>query len=224
MDWGWYSDSNTFRLFIHLLLNATHKVAKWRDIELKPGQMITGRKVLARELKLSERAIRTSLKRLKSTNEVTIESTNSFSVVTICNWGLYQRGEDDQQLTKRPTDRPANDQPVTTYKKLRSKEDNSNVIFEEFRKAFPGTKRGFSTELENFLKNNDPKIAHLLKPALEREKQHRAKCVELKTFVPEWKNLSTWINSKSWETEFSEINSGASKTNPKNQLNFRSEW
>ena len=90
-EWRWYTDPNTFRLFVHLLLKATSKSIEWQKIELLPGQLITGRKVLSHELKLSEREIRTSLNKLKATSEIAIKSTNKYSVITICNWTAYQQ-------------------------------------------------------------------------------------------------------------------------------------
>ena len=67
------------------------------------------------------------------------------------------------------------------------------------------------------MKKNNPEVVYLLLPALEKEKQNRAKLeqqkkYDSKIFIPSWKNLSTWINQKCWEQEFSEII-------PSNQVN-----
>lgn len=120
-EWEWYGDSKTLHLFIHLLLKANYKPSEWRGIRLAPGQLVTGRKQLSAETGISEQSIRTSLERLKSTSEITISSTNRFSVVTVCNYSLYQNESefanqpDSQQLT--------NNQPATNHiqedKKLR---------------------------------------------------------------------------------------------------------
>lgn len=205
IEWEWYSDPNTMRLFIHLLFKATHKPIKWKNIQLNSGQMVTGRKVLSEELRLSEQEIRTSLNKLKSTNEITIKSTNRFSIVTVCNWRVYQIRDQQQQITNKPTETLSSNQQSTTYKNEKNNKNNIYVIFEAFRASFPGKKRGGQTELENFLKKNNPETVHLLLPALEREKEYRAKSISEKLFVPPWKNLSTWINKHSWETEFPEV-------------------
>lgn len=109
--WGWYKDPNTFRLFVHLLLSASYKEVDYRGHHIMPGQVVCGRKQLAEELGLGEQTIRTALNHLKSTNEVTIKSTNKFSIVTIVNWAKYQclvqdanqqnDQQDDQQLTSK---------------------------------------------------------------------------------------------------------------------------
>src|SRR3990167_268088 len=101
-EWEWYTDANTNRLFMHLLLKANFKSNRWQGVEILPGQLVTGRKVLADELKLSEQEIRTSLNKLKSTNEITIKSTNKFSIVTVCKWLDYQVNDMADQPTEQP--------------------------------------------------------------------------------------------------------------------------
>jgi len=115
--WEWYTDGNTVRLFLHLLLNANFKPSRYRGYDLPKGSLIIGRKQLALDLNLSERQIRTSLSKLTSTNELTIKTTNRFSICTIAKWADYQ----DKRPTKSPTDdqqatnkRPTSDQQMTT--------------------------------------------------------------------------------------------------------------
>jgi hypothetical protein len=111
LEWEWYNDSDTFRLFIHLLLKANHKPKSWRGVFVSAGQVITGRKILAEELTISEQRVRTLLNKLKSTNEITIKSTNKYSLITICNWTTYQGQQDEnnqqnnQQLTAKKDDK-----------------------------------------------------------------------------------------------------------------------
>lgn len=121
LNWEWYDDSNTMRLFIHLLLSANHESQNWHGQEIKSGQLVTGRLKLANSLKLSEQQIRTSLNRLKSTNEITIKSTKSFSIITINKWNLYQRNnqQSNQQITNN---QPTDNQQITTNKNVRMEE------------------------------------------------------------------------------------------------------
>lgn len=88
--WKWYKDINVKTLFIHLLLKASYEDTIWHDMEVKRGQVITSRKHLSEETGLSEQQIRTSLKKLQSTNEITIQSTNKFTVITIEKYDFYQ--------------------------------------------------------------------------------------------------------------------------------------
>ncbi len=126
LDWEWYTDVNTYRLFLHLLLKANYEPKKWRGRVVERGQVVTGRLALAQELKISERAVRTALEHLKSTGEVTVESTSKYSVITIVNYAKYQDRPDatDQQTDQRPvtqptSERPTNDQQTTTTKEIK---------------------------------------------------------------------------------------------------------
>jgi len=116
-DWGWYSDPNTKIVFLDLLLTANFKDTVFRGKVIHPGQTVFGRKALAERLGISERNVRTALNHLKSTNEITIETTNRFSIVTIVNWELYQLTDDEvtNETTNEVTNnRPASDQQVTS--------------------------------------------------------------------------------------------------------------
>lgn len=110
LDWEWYHDHNTTRLFIHLLMKAAHQNTKWQGQQILRGQLITGRKVLAVETGISERSIRTCLENLKTTNELTIKTTNRFSLITLVNYEIYQ----GIRPAKRPAKSPTNDQQPTT--------------------------------------------------------------------------------------------------------------
>lgn len=138
LEWEWYCDSNTMRLFIHLMIRANHKLKSWKGITIKPGQVITGRKKLSEELCLSEQSIRTSLNRLKSTNEITIESTNKYSLITLCNYDSYQsiNTETNQQNNQQLNQQLTNKQPTTNHKQ-ECKNDKNERIYEDEKAIFP---------------------------------------------------------------------------------------
>ena len=134
LDWEWYRDANVSRLFIHLLLRANHKTNKWRGIKINRGQLITGRKALARELGLSEMQIRTALNKLKSTNEITIETTNKYSVLTISNYNSYQGS--NQHHNQRVTNKqPTNNQQITT-----NNNDKNEIMIKNEKKRYTSPK------------------------------------------------------------------------------------
>lgn len=113
LDSGLMQMPNTLVLFIHILINATHKDIKSGMIELKRGQYISGRKKLAKELKQSEQNIRTSLKKLEELKILTIKTTNEYSIYTIEKYDIYQNP--DNKPTKHLTnDQPTGNQRVTT--------------------------------------------------------------------------------------------------------------
>ena len=101
-EWEWYTDPNTMRVFIHCLIKANHKDKNWRGIEIKRGQFISSLDGFSSELKLSIQQIRTSLKKLKATNEVTSKGGNQHTVFTVVSYDLYNQATDestDEQQT-----------------------------------------------------------------------------------------------------------------------------
>jgi len=116
LEWEWYDDINTKVLFIHLLLKANYKPKNWRGIDIWTGEVLTWRIVLSDETWLTQQQIRTSLNKLKSTNEITIKPTNKYSIIKLTNYIDYQQV--NQQTTKQVTNnQPTSNQQVTTTNK-----------------------------------------------------------------------------------------------------------
>lgn len=101
LEWGWYKDKNTSRLFIHMLLKANWKDGFFLGIEIKRGSFVSSLAKLSEETNLSVREIRTAIKHLESTGEVTSKKYNKFSVFTVNNYCSYQSS--DTQSDKQPT-------------------------------------------------------------------------------------------------------------------------
>ena len=78
--------------------------------------------------------------------------------------------------------------------------------FEEARKAYPGSKRGLDSEWEDFKKKhgkNVPEFVPLLMEGINEGIVYRQDLSKLGAkFIPQWKNLSTWLNQKCWEERF----------------------
>ena len=96
LEWEWYDDINTSRLFIHLLLTANHKDNNWRGIEIKRGSRLTSLDKLAKETGLTVSKIRTSIKKLISTQEIASKSHSQHTVFIMKNYDTYQ--SDDKQI------------------------------------------------------------------------------------------------------------------------------
>lgn len=138
LTWGWYGDTNTFRVFMHILLTANYTPKEYRGQMIGAGECVFGRKAWAEKLGLSERQVRTAIEHLKSTNEITVRATNKFSVITVTNWKFWQieEGKATNTTTNEATnERPTSDQQPTTpkeSKKVRTKRNNySNTTTDE---------------------------------------------------------------------------------------------
>jgi len=136
LDWEWYTDANTMRLFTHLLLTVNYEPKNWRGIDIKRGQIITSVDKLSQQIGLSSQKIRTSLSKLKSTNDITIKTTNRNTLVGITNYDIYQSKSDEvtSQLTSNSTNKQqSNNNQITTtkeVKKERIEEDKNKDLFE----------------------------------------------------------------------------------------------
>lgn len=119
IDWEWYQDSNTKLVFIHLLILAEWKDVKRKGVELKRGQCLVTEASLSEDLGMSRQEIRTALRHLISTNEISKQATrvatngktNSMTLITIEKYSTYQ-GMDN---FSNPASNQGNDQPLTKH-------------------------------------------------------------------------------------------------------------
>lgn len=102
LEWEWYDDHSTCRVFFHLLLTVNHEKKIWHGVEILPGSKVTSLKTLAKEVGLGVQEVRTSLTRLKSTRELTIKTTSKYSLIQLNNWETYQSANTpaNKQLTR----------------------------------------------------------------------------------------------------------------------------
>ena len=162
LEWEWYDEPDTFRLFLHCLLKANHKDNKYRGQIVKAGSFLTSRELLSNETGLSIQKIRTSLERLELTNEITSKKSKKGTVLQIVKYNNYQ--QDNQQDNPRNNQRfnqqltnnqPTVNQQLTTNKNEKNekneKNDNKNDI--KFISSFP--------DYENLIKKDEVFIRNL---------------------------------------------------------------
>lgn len=122
-------DSDHLAVWVWLLLNVTHSgvdvMFKGKRIKLKPGQMTTGRKVIASELQISESKVRRILDCFESEHQIDQQMSNKCRLISILNWDKYQIS--DQQIDQQVTNnRPTSDQQVTTKQECKNKKNVKN--------------------------------------------------------------------------------------------------
>lgn len=133
INWEWYDDINTCRLFIHLLLKVNYINTKWRWIEIKKGERLTSYWNLSSEIGISVMQIRTCLKKLKSTGEITIKTTNNYTLIKLNNYDKYNW--DNTQVNNPITNEQQTDNnQITTNKESKNiKKEKNNKIYREFK-------------------------------------------------------------------------------------------
>jgi hypothetical protein len=127
-SWGWYKDSNTFRVFMHLLLTANWEPSEYQGHKVGRGEVVIGVNALSTQIGISVQATRTSLKKLEKTGEINKRSTNKFSIVSICNYDTYQSKESDSNKPITNEQQTSNKR-ATTSKEV--KKERSNVSVEK---------------------------------------------------------------------------------------------
>ena len=203
--WEWYTDVNTCHLFINLLLSANHKPKKHQGIIINIGQIKTGRIRLSMETGLSEQQIRTSLKRLESTSEITITKHNKYSIITITKWGEYQRKK-KESTSELTINQPATNQQLTTNNNVNNKNnDNKQECFDLFWIEYPRKedKRGAKKKFNQLMKEG---INH--EEIVEGATKFKLHCKANSILCKYIKLPATWLNAGSWENGYK---SGKSK-------------
>lgn len=88
-------DSEHIAVWIYLLLNATHVnydvLFNNKRITLKPGELITGRKKIAEELKVSEYKVQRILKTFENAQQIAQQTTSQNRLISIVRWDEYQQ-------------------------------------------------------------------------------------------------------------------------------------
>ena len=146
LNWEWYSEPNTFRLFFHLLLKANHKPKKYRGVLIKDGQVMTGQELLGKELSLTRSKIRVALNNLVLTNEITIKSSKQGTIIQIVKYKSYQ-----VTTNESTTSQPLDDQAITINKNVKKEKEeywakfstwikdnqlNKDKVYAQFDKAW----------------------------------------------------------------------------------------
>jgi len=216
-DWEWYSDVNTCRLFLHLLLTAKFKDEKWRGIDIKRGQVLTGRMSLAKSTSLTESQIRTAISKLKSTNEISIKITSEFSIITLTNYDLYQsRSEINDQQNDQPlaekvsSQSPTNDQPIATDKQIQEEqelkriEEEKKLLIENQFKSFWESYKAIHTGKGVKKEANQAFLKALKKTSFgeieQGLKNYMAECHSKNIYT---KQVSVWLNKECWNGDYS---------------------
>ncbi|NDY71447.1 hypothetical protein [Desulfobacter hydrogenophilus] len=167
---------------------------------MKKGQFIFGRKTAAKELKMSPSTIRNRMEKLKTVENLDIQTDTHFSIVTIVNWELYQhqnKKEDtqtDRQRTGKgqPKDTNNNVDNVNKYKRAIS-------VLEFFAPVINGwDKSNLEKTIDGFISTR--KTKQISSGVIQKEFEY------WKRFPNETINaaLAAYVDGQHWESGKSE--------------------
>lgn len=148
-----------------------------QSVKVIPGQFVFGRNKAAEVFGWSPSTTWNRLQRLAEINCISVASNNQYSIVTICNWSIYQSDEDktvttngqaiDNQLT-------TNGQAIDTNKNVKNEE---NVKEKDIVEQPPRQRNGIPfNEIISYL---NEKVGSQFRPTTDATKNHiRARWAE----------------------------------------------
>ena len=202
-------DKDYLVVWIYLLLHATHTeydtIFEGKRITLQKGQLITGRKVIAKKLDISESKVQRILKTFENEHQIEQQTSSKNRLVSILNWEAYQQTEqqDEQQVNNKRT---TSEQQVNTNKNDKNIKNDKNG------------KNGINN---NSKKNQEPKkhfadFVTMTNVEYERlvntyGKQFADQCIEVldnykgssgKTYISDYRAILSWVVNKVKEINF----------------------
>ena len=158
LDWEWYDDPNTMRLFFHCLLKANWKDARWHGMVIKAGQFVTSLPRLSEETQLTIHQVRTALSHLVETGEVADKSHSKFRVITVVKWNEYQA--DGRQVTDKWQ---TSGRQVATIEEYKEIKEEKNIYSAAVNQVIDYLNKVLGTKYSSKSKSTSEKITARLK-------------------------------------------------------------
>jgi len=126
---------------------------------LQPGQFVSGINVESKACGLSPREVRTCRQALETLGNLTIKTTNKFSVITVVNWAIYQ-DEEPETTSKTTSKRQASDKQATTNKNVKNVKNNTTRLDSSTdKKTVSESDLQLSRKFRELLKQHHPAAA-----------------------------------------------------------------
>lgn len=102
LSWEWHDDANVVVVFIHLLCLANFSQKEWHGMLIDRGQLVTSIDKMSKMVGLTPKQVRNCFRKLTNTGEVFTKKitlkwangrANHATLVTICNYDIYQSEE-----------------------------------------------------------------------------------------------------------------------------------
>tara|TARA_A100001201_G_scaffold135705_1_gene124145 strand:- start:146 stop:979 length:834 start_codon:yes stop_codon:yes gene_type:complete len=195
--------SDHFAIWMYLLLNAAHKkydtLIGSERLTLNPGQLVTGRKKIAKDLKINESKVQRILKLFQNCQQIEQQTNNLCRVISILKWDDYQQS--NIQLNNERT--------------LNKNTNNiKNIYIDQFNEFWNLYDKKVSkpkaiTAYNRALKKVDHKT---IMDALKKQK--KLWVGKDKAYI---KHPTTWLNQECWEDEIEHIQPAKEFIKPKFQ-------
>jgi hypothetical protein len=156
INWEWFTEPNMVTVFIYCLLKANFKDNRWKGIEIKKGSFITSYSTISKDTGLSLQNVRTCIKKLVLTKELTSEPTNKHTLLTVVKYSVYQ--QKNIEANTPPNNQLTNDQQTTNNQLTTTNNDNNinkenNIKDGEEKKSFDDVFLSVESCKEKYLSN-----------------------------------------------------------------------
>jgi len=131
LDWEWYQDVNTSRVFIHMLIKANWKDGEYKGYIIPRGSFVSSFRKLEGETGLTVKEVRTAISHLKETGEIALEVTKHFTIFSIKNYEFYQKNEKEENK-KEDTEKGTQNGTKKGTPKLKKTIENRRISEEFF--------------------------------------------------------------------------------------------
>ena len=155
LDWEWVTKPPVVSVFVFCLLSANFKEYCWQGQNLPPGSFVTSFESISKKTGLSIQQTRTAIRMLKSTNEITSEATNKYTIIYVENWAKYQSDETvaNKQNSKLINKQLTNKQQTTNKQTTTDKELKELEEIKELKESiFTDTKESVFVNKNVFFK------------------------------------------------------------------------
>ena len=202
-SWDWWSDLNTFRLFIVLLINANWKPRKWKGRHIDRGQLWTSLDSLVEKSGLSKMQVRTSLDKLISTHEITREVTHNGQLIIVVNYDFYQSSDGDitHNSTRELTDEQHTDNTAVTLNNKFNNINNINNTVVGAPDEFDIWKRLTSEEIDSIYASYPNSGGILIDEVAVDVRRKRKKIMHPLAYILEYAKRKRWDDNAEFITD-----------------------
>lgn len=86
----YFTDRNVLQVLIYILTSVNYQDKYWKGVKIKRGQFATSVGRIAADCELSSRQVRLVLEKLEARKTIQVETTNKYTMITLCNYEDYQ--------------------------------------------------------------------------------------------------------------------------------------
>jgi len=210
LEWEWFSDSNVLSVFMYLLLSANSADGRWQGKKVLAGQHISSIPKISNATGLSEKKVRTALKKLQSTGEIISEGAYKHTLITIVKWADFQHSNNGKGIQGADKGHPKGGQEADKGHSRGGKQEEKELEKERIKDIYPPTPQAGESENKKMLSaindaftNGDPAKDILLEwLQYKREKKQAYKPTGLNQFINKLKKM---ISERGYEAVESAI-------------------